>query len=242
MQEQMLDHQEIEWQFEAAQLAPVESWLKEHPSTPDLTTVPGATKELTDTYYDTEDWRLYRAGYALRVRRDGKGTEATMKSLAPAEDALRRRHEISELLKRGTDAPKRARGPIGELLRRLADDQDLRPLFEVRTRRRSFMLFPERPSESDAAVGEVALDGLEISGLGGARTRLSRVEVEIHSDAELPDAVGELVGERRNALGLRPAGTSKVEAGLSTADLHPRGAPDLGPEEKSERSNKKDGR
>jgi inorganic triphosphatase YgiF len=178
----------------------------------------------------------------LRVRRDGKGTEATMKSLAPAEDALRRRHEISELLKRGTDAPKRTRGPIGELLQRLADDQDLRPLFEVRTRRRSFMLFPERPSESDAAVGEVALDGLEISGLGGARTHLSRVEVEIHSDAELPDGVGELVGERRNALGLRPAGTSKVEAGLSTADLHPRGAPDLGPEEKSERSNKKDGR
>ena len=237
----MLDHQEIEWQFEAAQLAPVESWLKEHPSTSGLTTVPGATKELTDTYYDTEDWRLYRAGYALGVRRDSKGTEATMKSLAPAEDALRRRHEISEPLKRGTDAPKRTRGPVGELLRRLAGDRDLRPHLEVRTRRRSFMLFPERPSESDAAVGEVALDGSEISGPGGARTRLSRVEVEIHSDGELPDAVEELVGELRNALGLRPAGTSKFEAGL-TADLHLRGAPDLGPEEKSERSNKKDGR
>ena len=63
------------------------------------------TKELTDTYYDTEDWRFYRAGYALRVRRDGKRVEATMKSLAPPEDGgLKRRREISEPLR--SDGPK----------------------------------------------------------------------------------------------------------------------------------------
>ena len=74
---------------------------------------PGETKELTDTYYDTEDWRFYRAGYALRVRRDGKRVEATMKSLAPPEDGgLKRRREISEPLR--SDGPKllkSARGP-----------------------------------------------------------------------------------------------------------------------------------
>jgi inorganic triphosphatase YgiF len=34
-----------------------------------LVVVSGTTKELADTYYDTEDWCLYRAGHALRVRR-----------------------------------------------------------------------------------------------------------------------------------------------------------------------------
>jgi hypothetical protein len=55
MQEQILDHQEIEWQFAATDLEPVESWLEEHPSASGLAVVPRATEELTDTYYDTQD-------------------------------------------------------------------------------------------------------------------------------------------------------------------------------------------
>ena len=95
MQHQTLDHQEIEWQFDA-DVGSVEGWLEETPFVSGLRVVPGETKELTDTYYDTEDWRFYRAGYALRVRRDGKRVEATMKSLAPPEDGgLKRRREIS---------------------------------------------------------------------------------------------------------------------------------------------------
>jgi inorganic triphosphatase YgiF len=85
MQEQVLDHEEIEWQLEAVELAPVENWLEEHPTASGLAVVPGPARELTDVYYDTEDWRFYRAGYALRVRRDAESAEATMKALAPAE-------------------------------------------------------------------------------------------------------------------------------------------------------------
>jgi inorganic triphosphatase YgiF len=214
MQEQTLDHQEIEWQFDAPDLEPVESWLEEHPSASGLSVVPGATKELTDTYYDTEDWRFYRAGYALRVRREGKGAEATMKSLTPAEGALRRRREISEPLKGNVKTPKGARGPVGERVRRLTGDRDLRPLFEARTRRRSFALHTERPSGK--SVGEVALDETEISGYG-----LSRVEVEMDSDAGLHHSVGEFVGRLRDALGLRPTEASKFEKGLAAAGLSP---------------------
>src|SRR5215203_9968 len=97
MQEQVLDHEEIEWQLEAVELAPVENWLNEHPSAAGVDIVPGWARELSDVYYDTEDWRLYRAAYALRVRNtDGQSAEATMKALAPAEGGLRRRREISE--------------------------------------------------------------------------------------------------------------------------------------------------
>ncbi|MCA1688215.1 MAG: CHAD domain-containing protein [Actinobacteria bacterium] len=245
MQNQTLDHQEIEWQLEAADLEAVESWLEEHPSASGLAVVPETTKELADTYYDTEDWRLYRAGYVLRVRQDGACAEATMKSLAPAEDALRRRREISEPIEGGITTPKGIPGPVGERVRRLAGTGDLRPLFEIHTRRRIFSLHPEassggtvedasgdiRPREKGAAVGEIALDDSEISNDGEARTHLSRIEIEVGSDAEIHDGVGDFVDALRDALGLRPTEASKFRTGLSAAGLSPAVAPDLGPTE-----------
>src|SRR5918998_690738 len=228
MQKRALDHQEIEWQFEAADLEPVDSWLQEHASGSGLAVVPGATKELIDIYYDTEDWRLYRAGYALRLRRDGKDAEATMKSLAPAEGALRRRREISEPLDGNVRTPKGSPGAVGERVRRLAGDRDLHPLFDARTRRRTFALHPEG-SSGKHAVGEVALDETEFHRDGEAPARLSRIEVEVDSDAAPGVGVEEFVDELRNALGLRPAEASKFVTGLSAAGLSPVVAPDLGP-------------
>jgi CHAD domain-containing protein len=247
MQEQVLDHEEIEWQLEAVELAPVENWLEEHPTASGLAVVPGPARELTDVYYDTEDWRFYRAGYALRVRRDAESAEATMKSLAPAEGGLRRRREISEPLE-GVETPKGIPGPVGERVRRLVGTAGLRPLFEVRTHRRTFALRTETPSageivedasgnvrrqksEQDVTVAEIALDESEIFGNGGATTHLSRVEVEVGSDAAIHDSVGDFVEVLREALELRSTRASKFRTGLSTAGLSPAVAPDLGPTE-----------
>jgi triphosphatase len=244
MQKQVLDHREIEWQLEAVDLEPVERWLEEHHSATGLAIVPGETRELTDTYYDTQDWRFYRAGYALRIRRDGENAEATMKSLAPAGGALRRRREISEPIEGGATTSKGIPGPVGERVRRLAGTADLLPLFEIRTRRRTFALRRETPSsggivedasgdirrteaEQEAAVGEISLDQSEFS--GEAAARLSRVEVEVGSEAVVHDGVGDFVDALRDALGLRPSEASKFSMGLSAAGLCPAVAPDLGP-------------
>ena len=158
MQKQILDHQEIEWQFDAPDLGTVNGWLEQQSSAFGLAVVPAETKQLVDTYYDTEDWRFYRAGYALRVRRGGKSVEATMKSLAPPEDGgLKRRREISEPLRSGGLKPlTTAHGPVGERLRLLAGMQDLRRLFEVRTRRKTFELRPEA-DKPDSLSGEVVV-------------------------------------------------------------------------------------
>jgi triphosphatase len=234
MQKRVPDHLEVEWQFEAADLDLVENWLEEHPPASGLTLVPGATTELTDAYYDTEDWCFYRAGYALRVRRDGKSFEATMKSLTPAEGALRQRREISEPLKGNIKALWRTSGPVGERLRALVGDQDLRPLFEIRTRRRTFELRSEG-ADGNVSVGEIALDEAEISGDEKAPTRLSRIEIEVASDAGLRDGVEDFVDGLRDALRLRPTKLSKFELGLSAAGLNPAGA-------SAERSNEKGGR
>jgi triphosphatase len=247
MQEQVLDHEEIEWQLEAVDLTLVDNWLKEHPSAAEVAVVPGGASELNDVYYDTEDWRLYRAGYRMRIRRDGESAQATMKALASAEGALRRRREISQPID-GIKTPKGISGPVGERVRRLAGSADLRPLFEVHTRRRTFVLRTEtssssgeivedvsgniRPqnSEQDAILlAEIALDESEIFANGGASTHLSRVEVEVGSDAAIHDGVGDFVEVLRETLKLRPTLTSKFRTGLSVAGLSPAVAPDLGP-------------
>jgi inorganic triphosphatase YgiF len=237
----MVDHVETEWQFDADDLSPVEDWLREHPSASGFAILPEASRGLTDTYYDTEDWRFYRAGYALRVRRAGESVEATMKSLSPAEDGVRRRREISEpLSSAGPKTLKRARGPVGERLRALVGARDLRPLFEVRTRRRVFELRPDGPSaDSSASVGEVTLDESEFFGHGEGPTRLRRVEVEV--GAEPRDGVSRFVDELRGSPGLRPAEASKFELGLSAAGLNPSGVADLDLKQRTERTNEKAG-
>ena len=246
MQEaQVVDHEEIEWQLEAVELALVENWLKEHSTAAGVAVVPGPARELADVYYDTEDWRLYRAGYAMRVRKDGQKAQATMKARVPSEGGLRRRREISEPIE-GVETPKGIPGPVGERVRRLAGSADLRPLFEVRTRRRTFALCTETPSsgeivedgsgnirpqnsEQDGIVAEIALDESEIFANGGASTHLSRVEVEVGSDAALHDGVGDFVEVLKEALKLHPTRSSKFRTGLSVAALSPEVAPDLGP-------------
>src|SRR4029078_13303518 len=60
------------------------------------------TLNLQDTYYDSSDWMIFRAGFALRVRHashdDGSEPvpEITLKSLNEANNGLARRTEISE--------------------------------------------------------------------------------------------------------------------------------------------------
>jgi triphosphatase len=246
MQEQVLDHEEIEWQLDADELALVEKWLEEHPSGAGVAIVTGWASELTDVYHDTEDWRFYRAGYAMRVRNtDGESAEATMKALVPAEGGLRRRREISQPIE-GVETLKGVPGPVGDRVRRLTGTADLRPLFEVHTRRRAYALRTETPSsreivedvsgnirqqnsEQDAIVAEIALDESEIFANGGATTHLSRVEVEVGSDAAIHDGVGDFVEVLREALKLRPTRASKFRTGLSVARLSPEVAPDLGP-------------
>src|ERR671913_2508498 len=136
------DHQEIEWQFDAGELEPVEGWLgRQYSGSSGLIVAPESTLEITDTYYDTDDWRFYRAGYALRVRNTDGEVEATMKSLTPAEGSLRRRREISEPL--NDDKPstlKKAGGAVGGRSRTLVGGRELRPLFTIKTYRQGFAL------------------------------------------------------------------------------------------------------
>ena len=229
-----VDHQEVEWQFDAAELESVEAWLRQHSSGSGLVVEPESEEKITDTYYDAGDWRFYRAGYALRVRKAGSTAEATMKSISPAEGNIRRRREITEPL--GDDKPatlSRAPGPVGGRARSLLGGRDVQAMFGVRTRRQKFALLLEDGSSNDQVrIGEVLLDASEIP-LGGGKesARLSRVEVEAGAGtAPTPDLQG-FVDEMQHALELKPASLSKFETGLYATGLSPRGDTEAGPTE-----------
>jgi triphosphatase len=227
------DHQEIEWQFDAAELKSVEGWLDQHNSgSSGLIVASESTVKLKDTYFDTDDWRFYRAGYALRVRTADGAVEATMKSLTPAEGSLRRRREISESL--SDDRPstlKEAGGPVGRRSRPLVGGRELRPLFTLETRRQGFALLLEGSTDKnqeDVRIGEISLDSSEIP-LGEETTRLTRVEVEAAIGmAPTPELLG-FVDEMQSALELTPATISKYETGLYASGLNPEGNSEFGP-------------
>jgi inorganic triphosphatase YgiF len=259
------DHQEVEWQFDGADLERVEGWLGEGHQGLGIFAEAGEEKELTDTYYDTADWKLYRAGYALRIRgQSPRRFEATIKSLASAArgDDARRRHEISETLRGEEPDPllrKKRLGPVGEHLKALVGSRELRLLFEVRTRRRTFDLLEVQTGSADGSslesqddgslieivqddagnirregvdsrIGEAALDETEIP-VGDEPVRFARVEVEAKvSEADASlDLLKEFARAMEEEFGLRPATVSKYELGLLAKGLDPEGDLDLGP-------------
>ena len=191
--------EEVEWQFAADDLEAVERWLLENPAV----TV-AETREISDTYLDTEDWTLYKAGYALRLRKIGTGAETTMKSFSSGgEDGLRRRREISERLESGNlKNLRRASGPVGERLRALGVRRTVRPMFEIQTRRQAFDL----ASESGPS-GEVVLDTSAVKAEERESATLYRVEVEVG-----PGDVENAAAFRRGATGrLRATERCRVE-------------------------------
>lgn len=228
------DRTEREWQFDAVDLRPVERWLLSD-AVPEAVTVTSLPPRLqVDRYVDTEDRRLHRGGFSIRVRRTGDGLEATMKSLEPARGGRRERREIEQDL---ADAdPARlasSRGPVAERVRSLAGRRPLLDVAELRTTRRPFAL-----SMNGDDVAEIALDETEIPlGADEAPARLLRVEVEsVPGDDDAAGsapgpgaiAVEDFVRRLRDGCGLRPAVTSKLEAALLARGVPAPGAEDLG--------------
>ena len=240
------DHQEVEWQFEGADLERVESWLTERSEDSSITIDPGSKKKLVDTYYDTEDWRLYRAGYALRVRRSGNKTEATMKSLTVAGSKamgdVYRRREISEPLENGeVETLLEARDRVGEYLRTLLGTRSLRTLFEIHTSRQTFDLLldvvtsdtddsDENWSDDNGSSGEIVQDALgdiRRAGSGSAsrvgEVALDRSEVPLGTDeaATLTRVEVEIEASSAADATEAPDLESFVEEMKETLDLEP---------------------
>ena len=226
------DPVEVEWQFDALDLRPVERWLATLPTLAveaetegggTVTALAQTPRRLVDSYLDTDDWRVARAGFVARTRHRGRQVEVTMKDMHPAQgDGLRQRLEVTEILPPGGVGELGPTGPVGRRLCAIAGTRPLREVLQVRTRRRPFAL---RVGGVD--VAEMALDETVIVVGGGQRPmQLRRVEVEVQP--EWIEALEPIVHQLRTSCGLQPAHLSKFEAGLLAAGVEIPGTPDIG--------------
>jgi triphosphatase len=172
------DQLEIEWRFDAPDLAAAASWLAGRGlASSNVTVAEGKTKGLSDTYHDTRDWRVYRAGYALRVR-EGEGPaggfEVTFKSLA-SEDGGKgesKRREVTETHRgnaRGAvEVLRGSRGPAGQLFRNFAGSREAPQIFALRNRRRTFDLVLHEDAPENGGLVVDASGNIRERGSGAA--------------------------------------------------------------------------
>src|SRR4029453_11005442 len=180
-----LDVRELEWQFDAVDLRPVMRWLADPARQSEAGAArvePRHSASHVDVYLDTDDHRFQRAGYALRVRRTGRGgaavAEATLKeiqSAAARDGGLRSRREVSERLQEADpELLGESDGPLGPRVRAGVGKKKIRPLFEARPRRRVLSVEADGFPPGEIALDETAIRPQE----GAAPTRLQRLEIE----------------------------------------------------------------
>jgi CHAD domain-containing protein len=197
----------------------VRRWLERHPVLDSLRIGPLPAQQLHDKYLDTEDWRVFRAGFALRLRNKEGRFEATLKGLRSAREDVADRREITEPLPTGrVKALARATGPVGSRARDVAGRKALRTLFEVRTTRQRFAV---RNRNTSTVLGEIALDEARFS--RGDRHRRPMVLTRVELEAAGPDSAPlERLAERlRTECELHPASENKFAVGLRSASLEP---------------------
>ena len=232
--------QEVEWQLDAVDLRPVERWLQARQSAtaperdrqanaeapqaaPEISYHPQTPRTISDTYFDTPDWRLNRAGLTLRLRAENGAHIVTLKTTEAAVDGLRTRTEIEDRLPSADlqtlmDSETRA----GTWVRALTGSQPLQPLFSLECTRLPYSVLVD-----GIPRGEIALDDT-LFPLAGDRepVRLKRVEVEVRTDAV--EALRPFLEDLRAACRLTPGTTSKFETGLLAHGLAPQPQPALG--------------
>jgi len=221
----------------------VRRWLEQHTRLDDLTIEPLPAQQLRDTYLDTEDWRVLRAGFALRLREKAGHSEATLKALRSARDDVADRREITESLCGDGDKPGSGRrgrndgtgrnsgnpaisgkalahatGPVATRVRHVAGKKPLRILFEVRTTRQRFSV---RRANDSVDIGEIALDEARFSRADGHRRPMVLTRVELEAVGSDSTPVARLAQRLRSECGLNRATENKFTVGLRSAALEP---------------------
>src|ERR1700743_3736621 len=108
------DGREVEWQLACTDLGSLRRGVSDHGTIDGLILEPRSTQQIFDTYLDTDDWRIHRAGFALRVRSESGTTAATLKSLHSAGTEVADRRELTETLTSSdSGAIRESAGPVG---------------------------------------------------------------------------------------------------------------------------------
>lgn len=159
-------------------------------------------------YFDTAEHGLWRAGLALRVRRDGALWTQTLKGAGSAEAGLHRRIELEATVPGPRpDLDVYGPGPWTERLVAALGGKPLRRVCVTRFTRSTRMLrrLPETLIEASLDRGEIRADG----------RREPLCELELELKAGPPVALYELALELLNAFPVAAEQRSKAERGYA---------------------------
>jgi len=119
--------------------------LRRHPLLGERALGEAVEHHLVDTYYDTPERALWKAGLALRVRAENEGWIQTVETAGAASGSPHRHSEWESALPDAQPRPELVAGqvkpaPLAELLRSAAIAADLAPLFQDTTQRTTWRI------------------------------------------------------------------------------------------------------
>jgi inorganic triphosphatase YgiF len=177
---------------------------------------------IRDAYLETPDWRLYRAGYACRIRRTSRHAPGRavlgLKSLQRPRRGVSTREELertvsSSRYRRGLSGALRREGDLGARILGLLEGREARVIFRIRNRRETYAVrFGNR------LRAHVSLDDFTLSA-GAKRRRLAEVEIEIQQGTA--EELRRLAGLLLSRVGLSMQTRAKFRQGLELAALTP---------------------
>jgi len=167
-----------------------------------------------DRYLDTEDWALYRAGLALRLRREGSEGSLEAKTIRSRSEETLERTEWVEPAPPG-DPPwmELPEGPVAALLAplgRLRVIERLQVRARVHSDRRLFRWLSDQE-----VLGSVSFDHVRNSGTSRGDADYREVEIELLDGAT--DALADVRAAVEHRIGLRSTTQSKLAAALAIA-------------------------
>lgn len=159
------------------------------------------TRDQHDTYYDTADLALLRAGVALRQRSFGEQKLATYKGAGTVEGSLHAREEL-ELPYTGA-WPKEILAKLGPL----GVVDTLEPLLDLKTQRQRYLLVKAGQTRAELTFDEVT------SVYGKECVTFRELELEASSDTS--DADLEMSARPLEQFGLTPHAQDKLTHALT---------------------------
>ena len=189
----------------------------------------GSTESLEDSYFDTSDWVILRAGWAYRCRRTGAHETLGLKAIGGGDGPVFERDEIEQPLPSTprTDGRLPA-GPVSARLRKIINGHRSHEIFKVRSRR---TLYEVSRRHDNPVTLELALDHSEIvaseeSASDEPSHSLAFTELELELEEGSRRVLNDLARDLIERTGILPAQLSKFERGLHAAKLAEGRAPE----------------
>ena len=214
----MADH-EIPVEIEAKLLVPTATDLRAIGRLTHLGPYPlrsrGAAR-LHSTYLDTPSLTLARHGVALRLRRQGRQWEATLKWAGQVEGDVHERPELTVALPSApalpfTPLPR----PLHTQLAALVAGQQLTPILTSEIHRRLFDVLPPDPTVPPKPIAELALDRVHLRAPSDGQPETTYCEVEVERRQGERRDIASLARLLRDGFNLAPSSESKFGRGLT---------------------------